>query len=98
MSDRSRAVAFAQRALNDLDDIAAYGLKVWGSARADDYLRQIENSIANLISYPDLGAARDDLAPGVRTVPVGQHRIFYIAAADEILMVRIAHHHADIRL
>jgi toxin ParE1/3/4 len=98
MSDHNRTVAFAQRALADLEDIAADGLAQWGAEQADDYVRQIERTIATLTHYPQLGVAREDLERGVRALPVGRHRIFYIATPDQILIVRIAHHRVDIQL
>jgi toxin ParE1/3/4 len=98
MSGHNRTVAFAQRALADLEDIAAVGLARWGAEQANDYLHQIESTIATLTNYPQLGVAREDLERGVRALPVGQHRIFYIATPDQILIVRVVHHRVDIQL
>jgi toxin ParE1/3/4 len=44
-----------------------------------------------LAEQPELGAARDDLLPGLRVWPVVNHLIFYRLSTDGIEVVRVVH-------
>ena len=44
-----------------------------------------------LSSYPELGPARPDLAPGLRYFISGQHLILYQQFEDGVEIVRVVH-------
>jgi toxin ParE1/3/4 len=62
--------------------------KISAANRMVDKLRA---SAANLAQFPGLGPARDDLAPGLRTFPVGKYIIGYRVVGDVLEVVRIVH-------
>ena len=43
-----------------------------------------------------MGRCRDELAPGVRSLPFGRYVIFYLPLHDEIDVVRVLHSARDI--
>jgi toxin ParE1/3/4 len=43
-----------------------------------------------------MGRARDELSPGLRSMPFGRHVIFYETMADGIDVVRVLHSARDI--
>lgn len=78
-----------------LDDISeAY---VWiapdSEKAAERLLDRIEATIGRLARYPLIGAPRDTLAEGLRSIRVRpfRHLIFYRLQEDEIVLVRLLH-------
>ena len=44
-----------------------------------------------LASYPAMGKPREELAPGLRSFPIGSHMIFYEVEADYVVITRVLH-------
>ena len=49
-----------------------------------------------LATQPKMGRARDKLAPGVRSFPIGRYVVFYVPLEDGIDVVRVLHGAPDI--
>lgn len=49
----------------------------------------VEEKCTLLAGSPDIGRVRDELAPGLRSFPVGKHAIFYRRAKGGIEIVRV---------
>ena len=64
---------------------------------ADRLLDRIEQVCALLATHPHAGKQRDDLAPGLRFYPVGNHLVFYVPCDDGIAVARILHGARDYR-
>jgi toxin ParE1/3/4 len=63
---------------------------------ADALLVRIEAAFDMLAANPLAGRARDDLAPKIRSFPVGNYIIFYLPLSDGIEVVRVLHGRQDI--
>ena len=78
-----------------LDDLAeAYAWIAPDSEKAAErLLDRVEATVSWLARYPLIGAPRDSLAAGLRSIRVRpfQHLIFYRAGPEEIILVRILH-------
>lgn len=88
-------VAVSRKADADLDDILDYGIATHGRAVAEDYLRTINSAFDMLGDYPELGMMRPDLRPGLRSLPAGEHRVFYVVLDDRVSIVRVLHKAMD---
>lgn len=84
------------RALEDLKNIGAYTLDVWGKTQRDKYLRAIDNRFAWLASQPRQGKYRIDIEEGYYSFPQGSHVIFYIIRNEGIDIIGIPHKNMDI--
>ena len=73
-----------------------YSLETWGRTQRDRYKARIDRALWDLPRFPNLGRARDELLPGLRSHPVGQHVVFYRVTDDEIIISRIIHGRRDI--
>jgi toxin ParE1/3/4 len=82
-------------AVRDLDGIFDYSLATHGAAAAEAYLRALKAAMERLLNFPELGAARDDLAPGLRGLPVREHRVFYRIEGAEVVVARVLHKAMD---
>jgi toxin ParE1/3/4 len=83
------------QAEEDLIEIMAY-LGQHSRRAADRLSANIEKKCAILAQFPELGTLRDELAPNLRSFPVGKYILFYQPIEDGILLVRVLHGARDI--
>lgn len=72
----------------DLDEIWWY-LAQDNPDAADRFLDKIEERCRTLAQFPNLGVSRDELHPGLRSLPVGKYLIFYLIIEGGIEVVRV---------
>ncbi|KIC35905.1 hypothetical protein RA27_22490 [Ruegeria sp. ANG-R] len=84
------------RALSDLDAIAEYTIVHWGRQQAETYISDLISRMEWLAADPNLGTPRDEVAPGYRSFPQGQHVLFYLVDQDHIAIIGIPHKSMDI--
>jgi len=77
-------------ALRDLDGIYDYTLAAHGVAQAEAYVRGLWAAMENLCAYPKSGPA-NDLRPGLRSLAVSRHRVFYRIEGDAVVVARVLH-------
>lgn len=87
----SRRLEFTEDAQLDLRSLLRYTNRTWGPEQRDRYADRMTRTIDELLAHPHLGPARDDIAPGLRSLRVGQHIIFYRLIDPTISIVRILH-------
>jgi toxin ParE1/3/4 len=74
----------------------------WIAEQADpdtafDYTRKIEAHAAKLADFPERGTPRDDLVPGLRTIPYRRRAVIaYRELDDEVEILAIAHGGRDL--
>ena len=80
------------RALRDLDEIFDY-IAADSEHRAVRFIRTLRERLSLLAENPLAGRARDELAPGLRSFPIGRYVVFYrpLGAGDGIEVVRVLH-------
>lgn len=61
-------IVFLAEAESDLNSLFDYIADQSGAVRAQAYIGRIEAACAKLASFPNRGAPRDDLLPGLRTL------------------------------
>jgi toxin ParE1/3/4 len=64
---------------------------------ADRVCDDIEQKCQALAQAPGIGRARDELAPSLRSFPVGKYIIFYRFIVDAVEITRILHGARDLR-
>lgn len=90
MSRRKPRLRRTARAEEDWIDIWTYIARHNPSA-ADRLLDLLDEKSRFLAHNPRLGAAREDVAPGVRHLPVGRYLILYRDLGDGVEVVRYIH-------
>jgi len=65
-------------------------------AAAERLLETIDDKCRLLARMPELGRKRPDLAPNLRSLPVGNYVIFYRSEMDGIQVIRVLHGARDI--
>ncbi|MGD2014918.1 MAG: type II toxin-antitoxin system RelE/ParE family toxin [Desulfobacterales bacterium] len=64
--------------------------------RADKLLDEIDEKSQMLAQSPFIGKARDELAPTIRSFPIGNYLLFYQPIEDGIEIIRVLHRARDI--
>src|SRR5205085_7979595 len=91
-----RRVVWAPRARADLIEIWRYFARVGSMEVADALLFDIERTAKRLLQYPLSGRARGEFAPGLRSVLVHPHAIFYRISEQGIEIARVLHQRRDL--
>jgi len=91
MSSRNTRVVVTQTARDDIREILHYTQQEWGPEQREDYIREIESAIDRLSMMPSMGRSRDDIYPGVRSIPVGRHLLYY-TYTENIVHIRHVWH------
>ncbi len=96
MQPRRRTVGFTARAEDDRDAIFEAGIEQWGEERAASYIARLYRALSEIAEYPEIGRAREDMRPGVRSLRVEEHVVYYRITRQEIRVTRILHRRQDL--
>ncbi len=64
-------------------------------AAAKSLLAKLKETCLRIARFPNMGALREDLAPDLRSFPVGNYVVFYRNAEGRIEIVRVLHSARD---
>jgi toxin ParE1/3/4 len=90
-----RSPRLTEQAEADLDEVW-FHIARDSPANATRFLHRILKQSQLLAEAPRLGRVRADLAPGLRSFPLGNYLIFYRQLDDGIEIVRILHGSRDL--
>lgn len=88
---------FSGHARRDLDDIFDYIAKS-SPAAALHFVDRVEARCNSIAASPGIGRMRDDLRPGLRSLPFGNYLIFYRPLAHGVEIVRVLSGYRDIEV
>jgi toxin ParE1/3/4 len=83
------------KALGDLAQIWDY-IADDSEERADAFIATIDAKFQMLSQHPTMGRLREELAPGLRSFPVGRYLVFYVPLSNGVDIVRVLHGARDI--
>ena len=82
-------------AKEDLLEIWEY-IAVHDEMAADRYVDNLRHRAMELLDYPELGRARDEIQPGIRSLLSRNHLLFYRIQPNEIQILRTLHGSMDL--
>ena len=91
----TKQLVIASAAKIDLKDIYQYGLRQWGQVQSDSYLENLKDQLWLLTEQPLIGVDRSELLPGVRSLPIESHTLFYRVITDGVEIIRVLHGRQD---
>jgi toxin ParE1/3/4 len=92
----SLPVVLTSEAQQDLRDIWR-GLSEFGALKqADDRLRIIRKKLRLLGQFPSSGRSREEVLPGLRSVPVSGFLVFYRIEMTQVRVVRVVDGRRDL--
>lgn len=92
----SRAYRITPIASQDLSAIADYLADNSSLASAEDFLSKIDATFQRIAQFPQIGRKRDELYPGLRSLPCKQYLIFYRLLNDDIEIFRVVSGYQDL--
>ena len=84
------SVVFTKKAREDLIDIWLHIAEDDPTA-ADRVLDRLDDAASHLADHPEMGAARDDIRPGLRYLISGSYLLLYRITDAEVEIVRATH-------
>lgn len=90
-----RLVLRSPQARRDLLDIWSF-IAADNIAAADALIDRIGETATLIAENPELGRARSELGPDIRSFPIGSYLIFYRSRPAEIEIIRILNGYLDI--
>lgn len=63
---------------------------------ADAWVAQLDAAIQRLAEFPGIGRPRDDIAAGLRVLPIGDYLIFYRFSNVAVEILRVFHGMRDV--
>jgi|SRR5579883_2510063 len=90
-----RRFKISKQAEKDLEDIWFY-LAERSPDEADKLLDEIQARFLRLLQFPEIGVAREDLAPKLRSLLLKDYLIFYRLSGRSIEIIRILHGSRDV--
>lgn len=89
-------IEILERAQDDIFNIIAYGVATHGEVTARDYVGKIGVRINWLSANAGAGPVHTELRGAIKSFRQGQHRIYYMASAEKLTVVRVLHVAMDI--
>ena len=83
------------RADADLFEISLYLARQGSIDTAERFIDAVHLQFERLVDHPGMGRAREELAPGLRSIPEGKYVIFYRSTQEGILIVPVLHGSRD---
>lgn len=83
-------------AIRDLEEIADYLATQASLTRAEQFLAQAEQKFVKIARFPNLGRRRDEVLPGMRSLPLDNYLILYAPSAAGVDILRVVSGYRDL--
>lgn len=83
-----KKIRLSDHAREDLDEIWL-SIAVDNVTAADGLIDRLETLLQRLLHFPEMGTARDEIRPGVRSFPCGNYLVLYRSMGYGIAVVRV---------
>jgi toxin ParE1/3/4 len=86
----------SELALEDIDSIWEYTLLNWSISQAENYYKEIFNTIELICTNPKIGISLNEVKSSHRKRLVGSHMIVYKVQNEIVFVDRVLHQRMDI--
>jgi toxin ParE1/3/4 len=92
-----RKLHLSPAAAEDLENILQYTLDTWGENQFEIYLATFQQTFDSILADPEglFSKDRHELFSACRSIPSGQHIIFFRVRKGNIEIIRILHKRMD---
>ncbi len=91
----ANSLIISPAARGDLGDIFRFSVETWGRQKAENYLNVLSPHIHALLAAPHLGSSREDILPGLRSIRVVRHIVFYRIEQERVEVIRVLSERQD---
>lgn len=92
----TRLCRITPRASQDIEAIADYLAAQSGMAMAETFLADVDAMLGRIAQFPQIGRKRDELYPGLRSLPYRQYLVFYRLLDDAVEVFRVVNGYQDL--
>jgi toxin ParE1/3/4 len=79
----------------DLEPIVDDTHQTWGALQTNKYIDGLAKIAQTLAENPDVGANRESISPGLRSLPYKSHIFYYLNIQQGVSIVRVLHSNMD---
>lgn len=83
-------------AIKDIEQIADYIAKQAGLQQSERFLSKLDGKFAKISQFPHLGRRRDEILPGLRSLPIDDYLILYMPIDNDVEIFRVVSGYRDI--
>lgn len=83
-------------AIQDIEQIADYIANQSGFDQADLFLKKLNAKFAKIAQFPNLGRQRDEILPGLRSIPIDKYLILYMVIEQDVEIFRVVNGYRDL--
>jgi toxin ParE1/3/4 len=83
-------------AIQDIEQIADYIAQRSGLDQADRFIDKLNNKLVKIAQFPNLGRARDEILPGIRSLSIEQYLILYLPIGENVEIFRVVSGYRDL--
>lgn len=83
-------------AIQDIEQIADYIARQSGLDRAERFLNKLDAKFVKIAQFPNLGRQRDEILPGLRSLPMDNYLILYMVIGQDVEIFRVVSGYRDL--
>lgn len=83
-------------AIQDIEQITDYIANQSGFDQADRFLNKLDAKFAKIAQFPNLGRQRDEILPGLRSIPIDKYLILYMVIEQDVEIFRVVNGYRDL--
>lgn len=83
-------------AIQDIEQIADYIARQSGLDQADRFLNKLDAKFVKIAQFPNLGRQRDEILPGLRSLPMDNYLILYMVIGQDVEIFRVVSGYRDL--
>ena len=83
-------------AIQDIEQIADYIARQSGLDQGDRFLNKLDAKFVKIAQFPNLGRQRDEILPGLRSLPMDNYLILYMVIGQDVEIFRVVSGYRDL--
>jgi toxin ParE1/3/4 len=83
-------------AIQDIEQIADYIARQSGLEQGDRFLNKLDAKFVKIAQFPNLGRQRDEILPALRSLPMDNYLILYMAIRQDVEIFRVVSGYRDL--
>lgn len=81
--------SLTESAVQDIEEIADYLAQQSNFDRAEQFVQKFNEQFSRIAQFPGLGRQRNEISPGIRSLPIDTYLLLYIATGANVEILRV---------
>lgn len=83
-------------AIQDIEQMADYLARQSGLDQGERFLNKLDAKFSKIAQFPNLGRQRDEILPGLRSLPMDNYLILYMLIGQDVEIFRVVSGYRDL--